>query len=346
MGVNWADGSSTLGWISQRLMRCRTWERWKICDKPPMLYISHTCQVPWGSQRVNDPLIWSASHPPYQAMPTEGIASPFCLFFFLTQDIIMYSVLWAHITNLLILTYVNPPSPIECLYMIMLVDTSLHHLEIVCGCWHIVGGKERWDALVCLLEGVRQLKPRLFLSRRCGNQSVNSWLFRHISKIRARPGLNDSFHRNTNIVGGDQTRRRDQPPPPLCHPMSFQPPTAEVGGSVVTKYDRDRDPQRSRASHPIPDREPRRWASEEGGALWIPDERINRAWETRRCGSRCVWGGRPLLSDRFTPPSLPHFCLSLWIWNPQSPSHLFNVFASPARHSFVSRVPGEERHFG
>lgn len=75
-----------------------------------------------------------------------------------------------------------------------------------------------------------------------------------------------SFHRTTNIlVGGDQTRRRDQSPFLLfAIPYHFNPPTAEVGGSVVTKYDRDSDPQRSRASHPISDSELRRRASEEG----------------------------------------------------------------------------------
>lgn len=156
---------------------------------------------------------------------------------------------------------------------------------MVCRCWYFLS---EGRMLVCFLGGDVSIKNKIISVASSGNESDSSWLFHHISQIR----LNDSFHRNTNLlvvvgVGGGQTRRRDQHlPPPLCHPITFQPPTSAVGGSVITIYDRDSDPQRSWASHPIPDRELRRWASKVG-ALWIPDERINWAWETRR-GSRCV----------------------------------------------------------
>lgn len=59
-------------------------------------------------------------------------------------------------------------------------------------------------------------------------------------------------HMNTNItVVMQETEIKSLFP--LCHFSLFQPPTAEVGGSVGTKYDRDSDPQRNEASHSVPD---------------------------------------------------------------------------------------------
>lgn len=49
----------------------------------------------------------------------------------------------------------------------------------------------------------------------------------------------------THCRGGIKGTDGDQTPPPFSPPSLFQPPTAKVGGGVVTKNDRDSDPQRT-----------------------------------------------------------------------------------------------------
>lgn len=173
--------------------------------------------------------------------------------------------------------------------------------------------REKVGCSSVFLEKMCQLKTRrLFLSCRVGTRvTVLGCFITSLKSKHVSSWMNPSAGIQTFWWwwgrGGSNKEKRSTPPP--SYPISFQPPTSEVGGSVITICDRDSDPQRSWASHPIPDTELRRWASKEG-ALWIPDERINRAWETRRGGRRCVWG---VGGHRFLKGLLLHFYLSLYL---------------------------------
>lgn len=72
--------------------------------------------------------------------------------------------------------------------------------------------------------------------------------FPHITKkkIRCVSSRLAAATRMHALQEGDKRRKkRIKTQYPLSPPILFQPPPAEVGGSVVTKYDRDSDPQRT-----------------------------------------------------------------------------------------------------
>lgn len=85
------------------------------------------------------------------------------------------------------------------------------------------------------LEGDVSIKKEIISVMSRGNGGVNSWLFHRIFKIQACHRMNDSFCTNTSILvrgvgGSNKEKGSTAPPTPLCHPISFKPPTAEVGG--------------------------------------------------------------------------------------------------------------------